>query len=150
MKRLRLFPILLTTAFGCFGLALLPANPSNPIDVLPVGRVHRDIGIEEFQVVNRSSTELIVTCRAMFKTKGTWQSESTCVTMWHHVRPHSIFNERVVVPHQGESWRLVVAYYRADTCLSRTVDAVRRFVRLPAESRQTIEVLGPEMRRDDA
>src|SRR5882672_4312953 len=129
MKPSHLFGILLTAAFGCLGLVLLPANPSNPISVLPMGTVHGDIGIEEFQVVNRSRREFVVTCRTMFKTEDTWQSESSCVILWQRVQPHSTFNESVAIPHRGESWRLVAAYYPADTCLSRTVDAIRRLFR---------------------
>jgi hypothetical protein len=100
--------------------------------------------------VNRSGREFVVTCRTMFKTSGIWQSESSCVILWQRVQPHSTFNESVAIPHRGESWRLVAAYYPADTCLSRTVDAIRRLFTLPATSRQTIEVLGPEMKKDDA
>lgn len=149
MKLSHLFGILLTAAFGCFGLVLQSANPSNPIAVLPLEPQQGNI-IEEFQITNRSSTKFVVTCRTMSKTKGTWQSESSCVTMWRHVQPHSAFNEHVIVPHHGEGWRLVAAYYQADTLLSRAVDTVRRLLRLPTKARQVVEVLGPEMRKDDA
>ena len=78
MKRSRIIGILLLVLLGSVALILVPAQPENPVAILPLGRPYRDARIEDFQITNRSAAEFVVTCRkTMVRANGVWNPEDS-------------------------------------------------------------------------
>ena len=57
--------------------------------------------------------------------------------------------QRVLIPDEGDAWRVVIEYHRAETRIFRALTAVLRMFKLRTKPMQTFELMGPETKRDD-
>jgi hypothetical protein len=152
MKRVRLLTsLVVSAALACLAWVLMSGGTENPIAILPSGKPYPDIPAAEFHITNQSRKTYVVTLRTEVKAKGTWVQLGGCVIHSYHLEPHSAHKEMMImVPGEGESWRLVAEYHPPETGLSRVLNTVLRFFRLRDGPELPFQAIGPETRNDDA
>ena len=158
MKRSTLYIVVATALFVCLTLAILRARPTMPIAILPLGRPHPEIPLEEFQVTNKSSKEFMVRFATMVKASGTWDWERPggCVVTSYGLSPHSSHEEHALVPRYGECWRLVAfcsppaTSFSPPNPASRVVGDLCKLLGIRPRWSEPFQVMGPEMDSSDA